>query len=129
MIGRIFGVLTASMLIGIALGGCAPKSTGDLTARAKNYVESMARADFASVYKDFDKTMQSVLPAEKLAEAWTSLAAQVGSFKEQLAVRTEKIDAYDVVYVTCNFDRAKIDVKVVFNNAGQVAGLFFQPAM
>ena len=42
--------------------------------------------------------------------------------------RTEKVDKYDVVIVTCQFEKMALDVRVVFNADKQVTGLNFRPA-
>jgi dienelactone hydrolase len=39
----------------------------------------------------------------------------------------ERLGEYDGVLVTCQFEKTKLDVKVVFNRSGQVSGLFFVP--
>lgn len=103
------------------------KKTLDLTATAKKQVDAMVNGDFAGVCKNFDQTMQSALPQARLQEVWIALIGQVGGYKRQIGTRTETVDQHDVVYVTCEFERTNIDIKVVFNKAGQIAGLFFQP--
>jgi len=43
-------------------------------------------------------------------------------------VRTEKVQGYDVVLVTCQFEKLTLDTKVVLNSERKVAGLFFVPS-
>ncbi len=100
---------------------------GDLTASAQALVGLLANEDFASAARDFDSTMKAVLPPDKLKEAWQSLTAQAGPFQRQVSTRAEKTPPYDIVFVTCECERATVDVKVVFNSAGQVTGLWFGP--
>ncbi len=71
--------------------------------------------------------MIAALPPAKLQQTWKSLLTQVGAFKSQLGVRTEKVQRYDVVFVSCEFVLSPLDAKVVFNSAKQIAGLFFVP--
>jgi hypothetical protein len=117
-----------AVLISCFLAVTCQKKTLDLTASAKKQVEAMVLGDFAGVCKNFDQTMQMALPPAKLQEVWTALIGQVGGYKRQTGTRTETVDQYDVVYVACEFERANINIKVVFNKAGQIAGLFFLPA-
>jgi hypothetical protein len=42
-------------------------------------------------------------------------------------VSQKKEQGYDVVLVTCAFEKAELDVKVVYNNEQQVSGLWFVP--
>jgi hypothetical protein len=123
--GKLF---VGSVLLGCILAISCQKKTLDLTATAKKHIDAMARGDFARVYKNFDQTMRSALPQDKLQITWSVLIGQVGAYKQQIGTRTETVDQYDVVYVTCEFERANINIKVVFNKAGQIAGLFFLPA-
>ena len=102
--------------------------SGDLTNSAKEFVEILAREDFTEAVKNFDSTMKQVLPEEKLREAWKSLIAQVGPFKRQNSVRTEKWLQCDIVFVTCEFEKSVLDVKVVFNSKKQITGLWFVPS-
>ena len=44
-------------------------------------------------------------------------------------MHTDRTQGYDVVFVTCQFEQTLLDVKVVFDASGQIAGLFFLPAL
>ena len=95
---------------------------------AKDLVSSLASGDYKKAVENFDGTMKNALPAEKLQQVWSSLIAQSGPFVEQLGTRREKILQYDVIFVTCKFENAVLDVKVVFDRSKQTAGLFFVPS-
>jgi len=95
---------------------------------AKDLVSALAGGDFKKATEDFDGTMKKALPAEKLQQVWNSLIAQSGPFVEQLGTRREKILQYDVIFVTCKFENAVLDTKVVFDRSKQIAGLFFIPS-
>jgi len=99
----------------------------DLTVSAKEFVELLAKEDFAEAVKNFDSTMKGALPEEKLREAWKSLTQKVGPFRKQISVRTEKLWQLDIVFVTCEFEKSILDVKVVFNNRKEISGLWFVP--
>ena len=117
----------AGSLVCFAQQGEVSKSD-DLTALAKGFVELLAKEDFPSAVKDFDTTMKKAMPPEKLGEVWESLIAQVGPFQREISVRIEKAGKYDVVFVTCEFERSILDAKVVFNSAKQISGLWFVPS-
>jgi len=72
--------------------------------------------------------MKGALPEPKLREAWQTLLQQAGPFQKQLGTRQQAQAGYQIVFVTCQFERAALDIKVVFNTRQQVAGLFFVPA-
>lgn len=95
---------------------------------AKDLVSALASGNYKEAAKNFDGTMKNALPAAKLQEAWESLITQFGPFVEQGAARQEKIMGYNVIFVTCKFEKGFFDAKVVFNDKRQVAGLFFVPS-
>jgi uncharacterized protein len=103
------------------------QASGELTAMAKQFMDSLAREDFATAAKNFDATMTKALPETKLRELWAALNAQAGAYQKQLATRTEKIGTYNAVFVTCEFARMSLDAKVVFDNQQRISGLFFLP--
>lgn len=95
---------------------------------ARSLVFHLAAGRFDKAIEPFDETMQRALPAEKLQEVWAGLIKQWGPLRQATAVRTEKAPPYEFVFVTCEFQRGKLDTKVVFASANEVTGLFFVPA-
>jgi hypothetical protein len=98
-----------------------------IEAMAMDLVDALASGDYERARENFDETMKNVVSEENLKKAWESLIAQVGPFVEQVGTRMEEIQGYDVIFVTCKFEKGILDVKVVFNDQQQVAGLFFVP--
>ena len=99
----------------------------DLTPRATEFVTLLAREDYANAVKDFDSTMKTAMSPAELEKAWTSLIGQVGAFKKQVSTREAKEMGFDVVYVTCDFEKSPLNIKVVFNEAKEISGLWFVP--
>jgi dienelactone hydrolase len=98
-------------------------------AAAQEFVDLLVKGDYASAEEKLDDTMKTALPASKMDELWSSLQKQAGAYQQQTGVHTDRTQGYDVVFVTCQFEQALLDVKVVFNASGQIAGLFFLPAL
>ena len=99
----------------------------DFTGSAKGFVESLVKGDYAKAFAEFDGTMKDAMPVEQIEAAWQSLLAKVGDFKKITGVRQAKEQGYDVVYVTCEFEKSQLDVKVVYNDKKEVSGLWFTP--
>jgi dienelactone hydrolase len=97
-------------------------------AAARAFVKLLAEGDFAGAVRRYDRTMARTVPEATLKAAWQSVVALVGPFRKQLGVRTAKVKQYDVVFVTCQFEKGRMDVKVVLDRAGKVSGLFIVPA-
>ncbi len=116
-----------SMLLHPIFAQQQDKNLGGIVTRAREFVRALEIGNFDDSVKHFDETMSKLAPPEKMKEVWEMMVKQVGRFKSQKGVRTESIPKYDIVYVTCEFERAILDIKVVFNNDGQIAGQFFVP--
>ena len=124
---EIFGL---TLVLATAVGSvplAARPESGDVTESGKRFVDLLAKEDFAGAFAQFDPKVKQALPEPKLRETWQALQAQNGPFKKTLAARAEKQMGYDIVLVTCEFARATLDTKVVFDAKRQVAGLFFVP--
>ncbi len=91
------------------------------------FVELLANQQFSAVSESFDETMKNELPPEKLEEIWESTIDQMGPFKKQIGLRTEKEADYDIVFITCEFEKGCLDIKVAYNDEKQVTGLLFVP--
>jgi len=100
----------------------------DMTTLGEQFVDLLVKEDFAEAVARYDETMRTALPEPKLREAWRLVEGQAGHFKKRLHTRTQALGGYDVALVTCEFEKAKLDTKVVFNSHGEVAGLFFLPS-
>ena len=116
-------------VVAVMIPACDAQEGGtDRSADAKAFVSLLTANDFSKATGMFDETMRKALPETKLRDTWEALSQQAGAFQRQEGTRTTRVQAYDVVFVTCAFERARLDVKVVFDGRGRVAGLFFVPA-
>lgn len=97
----------------------------DLPASARSFVDLLAKGDFAGAIQRFDSTMKNAAPEAKMREIWRSAQGQFGAFKQPLHTRAEKQAGYDLIFVTCEFERKTMDLKVVFDAQARIAGLFF----
>jgi len=100
----------------------------DRLEKAKRFVSQMAAGEFDKAVEPFDGTMKRVPPAGKLNEIWSGLVKQFGPLRQATDTRTETVQQYTIIFVTCEFERGKLDAKVVFNTNGEIGGLFFVPS-
>lgn len=112
-----------------ALPAQAPGQADDaLTVKARAFLAAMEKGDFQLAVRDFDETMLKLSGPDKLDPMWTKqLPAQVGAFKQQGPARREQLQGYEIVLVTCEFEKATLDARVVFDKTGKIAGLQFVP--
>jgi hypothetical protein len=95
---------------------------------AITFVNLMEEGQFEAASELFNTEMAEALPPQKLEATWNSLIGNVGEFKEIVETRTTEEKGYRVVYVTCEFAKASLDIKVVFDEEAQIAGLWFVAA-
>jgi uncharacterized protein len=115
------------LMTGMTTGRASVPSAAGVGAPAEQFVELLVKGDFAGAEAKFDATMKTALPEAKLRDTWKTLTQQVGAFQKQLRTRASDQAGYKVMLVTCQFEKAQLDIKVVLDGKGQVAGLFFQP--
>jgi dienelactone hydrolase len=123
---RWFSLLFCAAAAATAAG--AEDKLPEQTATATALVDALAKGDYTAAGKSFDSVMRKVMPADKLKETWQAVVKQVGPFQKRTGTRVEKVGKYDVVLVTCRFEKLALDVRVVFNADKQVSGLQFRPA-
>jgi uncharacterized protein len=121
--------LLAVLVCGWTAAAESPEKIEDknIVSAAEQFVDQLAKGDFSDAVKGYDTAMTNAAPPDKLKQIWESLTAQVGPLKARLSARTERLGQYDGVFVTCQFEKTKLDVKVVFNRSKQISGLFFVP--
>jgi hypothetical protein len=120
----------------ILLAACAaclarPALAVDRKAAASQAVTLLVKGDYANLIKNFDETMKQNLPEAKLRETWTMVVQKAGAFKRQNAGQQQTVQqngqSYDVVTIPCDFEKGQLDVRVVYNGAGKISGLFITP--
>jgi len=132
-----WAIIALPALLCIVMFGCRKEQQVEVKAdqevkQAEDFVTALHAGNFTTAVEQFDATMAAALPVEKLAQTWQALEAQAGSFQRQLDSRTEEAtengQAYQAIIITCEFERAKIDVKTVYDAEGKISGLWFLPS-
>ena len=128
---RVGWAMVASLLISVGLFSQDPgqAAADELVVKARAMFEALARGDFAAAARDFDETMMKVSGPEKLEEFWKQVPEKLGLFKRQTAARRDQFAGYEVVYITCEFDKVTLDARVVFDKNKKIAGFQFVPSL
>lgn len=105
-----------------------PQKVGELIKLAEDFLDTLTRGDFTTATANFDDTMKKVMSPDQLERTWKSVLSTAGQFKNRVSVKTDKVQGYDVVIITCEFEKSPIDAKVVFNTSKQIAGLSLNPS-
>ncbi|MBF0546615.1 MAG: DUF3887 domain-containing protein [Candidatus Riflebacteria bacterium] len=92
---------------------------------AETFIDLLSQRNFEQAANAFDNKVKQLLPPEKLQEAWESVIRANGALKNRTVNRFEKARGFEVIYITCEFERANLDAKVVFDESKKIAGLIF----
>lgn len=123
-----FLVLAALACGPVVAHGQAVTPTADVTPLARSVVEQLARGDFAGVWRLFGPEMRAAMTEDALRAAWAGVTTQAGPLKAITGVRAEVRGPYRVGIVTCQLERALVDVQLVFDSTDRIAGLFIRPS-
>lgn len=122
-------ILCTLLVLGACSSGNDFKSTPISQQNIDNaykFVDLLEVDDFETAVTLFDEKMKNLLPADKLEETWVSLNKQVGAFEKKLELQTEVQSEHEIAHVISQFEKAKVDIKIVFDKNGLISGLWFQ---
>jgi uncharacterized protein len=126
--GFVSTLAAVVLLSGALAQDKAPPRREALVKAARALAEQLVKGDFARATQNFDAAMRKAMPPDELKKGWEQTVAKAGAFKKQLGTRSETQDGHEIVYVTCAFEKAAFDVRVVFDKDAKIAGLQVRPA-
>jgi len=105
---------------------------GELEKAAAAFVQLLVAGEFDKATTGFDAAMLKALPPARLKSTWGQVTAQAGAYQKQRGTRHQKVKQqgreYDVVILTCEFEKSAVDIRVVFDADRKITGLFTAPA-
>jgi uncharacterized protein len=100
----------------------------DIKQVAQDFLRQMVEGDFTGASRLFDDKLLQAFPEAKVKETWLQLIGQVGPFQKILTCQAVDKGETRIVTVSCQFEKAPIDFRAVFNQSGQMSGLNYQLA-
>jgi dienelactone hydrolase len=91
------------------------------------FMGKLERNSFDSCYAMLDTVITNKIGVDVISRGWESLPRYVGEYKSHTPPRTEKKDSLDMVIITCNFEKTKMDLRLVFDDQKRIIGIFFTP--
>jgi dienelactone hydrolase len=120
-------VLTVLVTVPRSVPAQEPDRWPPLIARATDLVSRLVSGDIEPVRQSFNEKMKAAASPAMLRQLMPGLAVQTGAFLRIAGTRTVSSNGLNVVIVTCDMERAQVGIRVVFDAAGQIAGLFLTP--
>ncbi len=104
-----------------------PKVEPELEAIAREFLTNFAAGRFELATKGFDPTMRTQLTPAKLAEMGKSISTSFGNLRSVDEVQQASDDKLRAITLVTSFDRSPVEVRLVFNVDGKIAGLKMGP--
>lgn len=104
-----------------------PATVAKLQKLARAFVDDLRAGRHAAARAHFAKVMLDAMSEAKVAELWPSIVKKAGAFQRVERTSHKVKAAFDLVRVTCKFESATLDVKVVFDGDSKVSGLWVVP--
>jgi hypothetical protein len=117
----------AALLVSIPLW-LAALPAQDFQAQSKALAADLFARQLDKVTAQFTERMAAGIPTAKLATMIDDLLSKTGPFRGVAGTRAEMQQGYHVVFVTCQFEKASLDLRLVYDAAGKLAGMFFAPS-
>lgn len=99
-----------------------------LVAQARTLVDQIMASDTAPFVALFNDKMKAAVTEAQLRDVLSSVVVQAGAYKRQVSTRTQTQNGMRAVMVTCEFERSHVDLSLVFDESGKIAGFFMRPA-
>jgi uncharacterized protein len=96
-------------------------------AAAQQVLQELTTGQFDKVEAQFNAKLTAANKPGAVAQAWASLTKAAGAFQSITTVHAGKVQNLDVAIFTCKFEASPVDIEVVYDADGKIAGLHFGP--
>ena len=101
----------------------------DYKAKAEKVFEQIRNREFSKVTAQFDTNISGRMDTTKLRVLWDKLLPLVGPFKNVIGIENVPKDSNNSVIQHLQFEKRKIDFKLVYSDNGKIKGILFLPEM
>lgn len=100
----------------------------DLAERSLVLARALAAGQTARITAELDDKARALLDDAKLSAAWRQATGSLGALRACAEPKRDQEQGFDVVIVTCRFERGAVDVKLVYDAERRVTGVWLSPA-
>ena len=127
---RFFAALRMTIILSVALFSYSAfaQPTDNYIPTAQKFLNAMEQGKFHDAYVLFDSSVTKMITESQNEAGWKKIHAKLGNLKKQTRSRIEEIKPYEAVFLTCIYDSAQLDLKVVMNAQYHIVGYFFVPS-
>jgi len=94
---------------------------------AQKILEHLQMGNTTYPYAHFDKQMKAALPADQLAQVFSTLEKQCGTYQSATDWNVKKNGIYTIVTSKVQFEKTTLQYLITFDLDDLIAGIFFKP--
>jgi uncharacterized protein len=106
-----------------AQNGAGQAPATDPEARARAFVDTLAKHDFPAAQAMLDPDFGAKLTVPVLRQVWGNAEQGTGKFRRVMGARTESSETRTVVFVTCEFEKGLFEIRLPMDKTGHIGGL------
>lgn len=92
-----------------------------------SFIQDFFNQKFEVAAAYFDESVQEQINSEVLKQTEVALGQQIGAYKNTIEINEEQEAEYTTVFYYAEFEKTKLDIKLVFNDKNKMVGFFFAP--
>lgn len=112
-----------TFLLTLLLAQAPQQTPQDVEAHARAIVGMLVAGEYTKIEAQYDDQMARALAPGALSASWTNSARQLGAFESITAVQVSQVASNHIAMATCAFKNYNVTLRIVFNDAGQLAAL------
>src|SRR5689334_17846079 len=101
--------------------------TTDFKPEAEKILNHIRNREFSAALANLDTSVNNKVDTARLRKLWDNIERLAGPFVKVNETSTEHQPTFDIVLQHLQFEKKKIDFKLVFGDNGKVKGLTFLP--
>jgi uncharacterized protein len=117
--------ILVALFIFFAVGNVFGQNGTDDEARAKAFINALAKKDFAAAYDFFADEVKAKIPAEAMPQIWAQITGEYGEFRSIKELK-KAADGRSLV-ARLEFEKKPESFIVAFNEQGKIVGFIVAP--
>ena len=95
---------------------------------ARQFIGYLAEEQFTKATAMFSPRVLEKIQEAQVTTIWGQVQQQAGAFKEVVNVEVKEAGVFQQTTSLCQFEKSYLNIRLAFDESGQVAGIFFTPA-
>ncbi len=104
-----------------------PRETGYAVNTSLEFLDNISTGNFEANKKYMAPLYANDEFADKLIKSWSHQVERLGAYQNLVSTKYDYFRDYEIVYLTCQFEKSEYTVKFVFNNKQEITDVYFIP--